>query len=1335
MNVNENDETFGFMTASGRAINVSDEALSKAKQLYAEVVKETDNCEETNKKQGNESAVQVSSSRFRTINNKQSKNNASFETKDFDKKSTSSLKSGVPSFGFKTASGRSINVSDEALSRAEQLFKNDLENEITVPDACATSGSQIIGSRYLSKAKPKLQKKKVCLKEPVKSTENRFSVGFKTAGGNSITVSDEALSQAMQQFEDANDLHLETFNQTLQEVEMLLPEESLGQANNTIVSVGFKTASGNTINISEKALLNAENLFKNLEDTDASEEVPVIEKSINKSRMQVESLGFQTAGGQSLTITEEALSKAKALFSEETLEDVENNFVSTKSLQKRKVKDLDDDASSNKGVTSNQFKKLRFSSEFEIKNNNTQSKNIEKNKNQVVSCGTTKVLVPSNDIVKLDSNIDKATTSKKDNDLGESFLISHEIVESTAALLADENKCEQCISPVANIEAEEAENVPSSPVIGQFIPKKRKSIGNRRKSVSSSKKKEDKSVSTDDLKELNDKNVNKCIKKQSENLVVKQEFTNIETCETSVINEFGDSQLMLDFINETANILEKRLEATLEQDKQISLKKKYKPRPTISKLYFHRKANRNNRVSWKQISKGHSPTLCTYKELVERKLPPEILDITADNAIRHKFRCTDFYRQDMVQSNIEGIKLEDEGWLILDENGYVGISEMKRSFLASPGVDPHLLPSGWVENHYKWIVWKLASMDRVKFGSITLPRSLSPARVMMELKYRYDREIDRTERPALRKILEKDDVASKRMVLCVSSISECDDSANANRSPNQLKAFSKKVILTDGWYSVQASIDQAMITNILSSKVREGTKLITYGSELLNCDEGCPPLEVPQNVCLKIHTNSTRRVKWDTKLGYVAPIGPICVKLKSICPNGGLIGKIKVSIARVYPILYHEKTPDGESVFRNARCEEKANDIYEKECRSIIEAFYAKAEKYFSAETKKSNSNPDSIDLAAIEWNEDCEKLSKEELRSQKEQEQLVNDCRKKEEIFRQKLESRLQKSLPPSRQVTPILKVRVVEEETNAILSIWSPSEEIRDILKEGNFISICNLMASGKRGNEMQLTANRNAIFNQLNISNATYPARTYTPLCDISKPTFAPAYGEFDTGMKNFQAAYLAYPHTESQSSYLSVLFWHGISSHGYAEILTEGSFIACSNLEWRRVTPWNIPMAYCTDRSTFTRNPRQSHLQQPFEDLKRLITDTGAYVTTCAAEIAEEVQKKSTTRMSDQYTPNKTSFHERFSSNKSFGNSTSQEVSRNLLSNQTTARSSAIQKRIERLQHYGEPPRLSPIVLRNSSKRVSLDFQSPYRSSGTQQTKARVSLSQQYSQNPS
>lgn len=61
------------------------------------------------------------------------------------------------------------------------------------------------------------------------------------------------------------------------------------------------------------------------------------------------------------------------------------------------------------------------------------------------------------------------------------------------------------------------------------------------------------------------------------------------------------------------------------------------------------------------------------------------------------------------------------------------------------------------------------------------------------------------------------------------------------------------MILTDGWYSIQASIDQAMMKHIISGKIKEGTKLLTYGSELLNCDQGCSPLKV--NIVSKVSLN------------------------------------------------------------------------------------------------------------------------------------------------------------------------------------------------------------------------------------------------------------------------------------------------------------------------------------------------------------------------------------------------------------------------------------------------------------------------------------------------
>lgn len=41
--------------------------------------------------------------------------------------------------------------------------------------------------------------------------------------------------------------------------------------------------------------------------------------------------------------------------------------------------------------------------------------------------------------------------------------------------------------------------------------------------------------------------------------------------------------------------------------------------------------------------------------------------------------------------------------------------------------------------------------------------------------------------------------------------------------------------------------------------------------------------------------------------------GPIPIKLRNVCPNGGLIGKMTIIIARIYPMLYYERTEAGES--------------------------------------------------------------------------------------------------------------------------------------------------------------------------------------------------------------------------------------------------------------------------------------------------------------------------------------------------------------------------------------------------------------------------------------
>ena len=59
----------------------------------------------------------------------------------------------------------------------------------------------------------------------------------------------------------------------------------------------------------------------------------------------------------------------------------------------------------------------------------------------------------------------------------------------------------------------------------------------------------------------------------------------------------------------------------------------------------------------------------------------------------------------------------------------------------------------------------------------------------------------------------------------------------------QLQSDQFELELTDGWYSIRTVIDEPLCRQVRLRKIRVGTKLITCGAEILNC-EGCHPLQV-----------------------------------------------------------------------------------------------------------------------------------------------------------------------------------------------------------------------------------------------------------------------------------------------------------------------------------------------------------------------------------------------------------------------------------------------------------------------------------------------------------
>lgn len=112
-------------------------------------------------------------------------------------------------------------------------------------------------------------------------------------------------------------------------------------------------------------------------------------------------------------------------------------------------------------------------------------------------------------------------------------------------------------------------------------------------------------------------------------------------------------------------------------------------------------------------------------------------------------------------------------------------------------------------------------------------------------------------------------------------------------------------------------------------------------------------LQAPSSVMLKVSANSTRRALWDTKLGFHPHAKPFHIPLHSVRPDGGKVGCTSFAVARVYPLLYMEKRPDGSKAFRTKRAEEKAARASDSRRQRIIEGICERERKKFENEVQQ----------------------------------------------------------------------------------------------------------------------------------------------------------------------------------------------------------------------------------------------------------------------------------------------------------------------------------------------------------------------------------------------
>ncbi|KAI4353653.1 hypothetical protein L6164_002585 [Bauhinia variegata] len=407
--------------------------------------------------------------------------------------------------------------------------------------------------------------------------------------------------------------------------------------------------------------------------------------------------------------------------------------------------------------------------------------------------------------------------------------------------------------------------------------------------------------------------------------------------------------------------------------------------------------------------------------------------------------------------------------------------------LAQYGTSTRFASQEWVKNHYKWIVWKLASYERC-YPDRFAGKLLTVLNVLEELKYRYEREVNHGHRSAIKKILEGDALSSSMMILCISAIhSDC--CLETATSPLTLTGAQSneaiKVELTDGWYAMTAILDVPLSKQLAAGKLFVGQKLRIWGSGLHSWIGPVSPLEVSPTVSLLLHINGTYRVDWAQRLGFCKNAGPP-LAFRCIKSNGGLVPRTLARISRIYPILYKERLSSGGSVVRSERMESRMRELYDQRCSAVVEGIISE----FQKERKRSHAYDDSDSEGAkiykmLETAADPEFLmadmSLEELSSFAAYKEKIQATRQSD------MEKAIEKALKDAglgdREVTPFLRVRVVglthktcqadDRPKEGLVTIWNPKEMQQEELVEGQAYVISGLVPSGSDSDILCLQA----------------------------------------------------------------------------------------------------------------------------------------------------------------------------------------------------------------------------------------------------------------------
>ena len=468
--------------------------------------------------------------------------------------------------------------------------------------------------------------------------------------------------------------------------------------------------------------------------------------------------------------------------------------------------------------------------------------------------------------------------------------------------------------------------------------------------------------------------------------------------------------------------------------------------------------------------------------------------------------------------------------------------------LLEAGCDRSLLSPLWVRNHYRWIVWKLACIER-SYPTSLKGRCCTYYQVMAQLRHRVHKELEVVKRPALAKLLEQDESAAKYMVLCVAALlpaapSKAADAsdhgagervADATTAANDVndeyeddpdtaillhrKQFGVcQLELTDGWYSVAAKLDAPLLQQLHRDRIRVGDKLRVFNASLAGATDACSPLE-NDNVYLELHHNSTRRASHECKLG-VQRTATYSVCLASVREGGGAIPCMHAAVGRVYPIMCMEVVEDGTKVHRNQRAEDARQEQWERRVEKEMEQKREEWQQKMEQSTARSHCQQPH--MPTPDTQSQSSQLSHSDPTSIALSAELLELEAPEPRRLVPYLKARLYEIVPPAASVAVVEDELVKKADGTAPLpavltgaectfTVWRPTEEDMHALTEGSVVTIYSAQVAGRHDGILRLSSSRSTPI----ITNVHVPPLTslFRRLCTFPELHALQRSDEFD------------------------------------------------------------------------------------------------------------------------------------------------------------------------------------------------------------------------------